>query len=458
MNNDGKFRVCLVEDDAIMGESLRDRLELEDFAVDWHKESAGAVRAIERGSYGVIISDIRLPDQGGEDMFLRLREERPDLPPVIFITGYGSIDAAVKLLKLGAADYITKPFDLDELVAKVRALCLDGAPLPRPYPPRPVLGISAAMRRIEEMLPRLSLHAGTVLITGESGVGKEEVAKQLHRSTPGSDGKPFVAVNCAALPEGLLEAELFGHEKGAFTGAVRARKGLFEQAHRGALFLDEIGDMPLSMQVKLLRAIQERSITRVGGETSIPVDLRLICATNRDLKSQVEKGLFREDLFYRINVVHLKVLPLRERKEDILWLAQLFLGQYAEQHSDEKRELHPATEHAFLDYPWPGNVRELKHSIERACILSGRKVLTPDLFFEETLNTPDRICPPAGENLGQFIQSCECRFIIEALEKHQWHISETAASLGISRKNLWEKIRKLGISSPRMREGAGSAV
>ena len=222
------------------------------------------------------------------------------------------------------------------------------------------------------MLPRLAQHAATILISGESGVGKEKVALELHRADAGGAGRPFVAVNCGAVTESLLEAELFGHEKGAFTGAARARKGYFEQANGGTLFLDEIGEMPLAMQVKLLRAIQERSITRVGGEAPIPVSLRLICATHRDLKQMVEQGTFREDLLYRINVIQLKVPPLRERKDDILWLVRLFLDQYAAQHQTTRKSLHASAELAVLEYPWPGNVRELKHAIERAYILSWR--------------------------------------------------------------------------------------
>ncbi len=433
--------LCLVEDDAIMGESLSERFELEGFAVHWCRSAGEALARIPSGHYAAVVSDIRLPDLTGEQMYLQLLAQGRPLPAFVFITGYGSIDQAVRLLKLGAADYVTKPFDLDELVAKIEAL----SPTP-PAPPRegrPALGISPAMRRIEQMLPRLCAQAETVLITGESGVGKEVVAREIHRLDPRTTDQPFVAVNCAALPETLLEAELFGHEKGAFTGAVRARKGVFEQADGGTLFLDEIGDMSPAMQAKLLRAIQNRQIVRLGGDRPIAVSLRLICATHHDLKQMVKDGSFREDLFYRIHVIHLKVPPLRERKEDILWFAQKFLQEFAAQHQSAPRTLLPATEQAMLAYPWPGNIRELKHCIERACILSAEPALEPCALFE---GMPEFVVGGGADaDLGRFLAECERSYITQALERHGWHISQTATFLGISRKNLWEKMKKLGI-------------
>jgi DNA-binding NtrC family response regulator len=436
-----KMTLCLVEDDAIMGESLSERFQLEGFTVQWYRSATAALERIATDSYAAVISDIRLPDLTGEQMYQKLLAQGQPLPAFIFITGYGSIDQAVRLLKLGAADYVTKPFDLDELVAKIQALS------PTPSAPvregRPVLGISPAMRRIEQMLPRLCAQAETILITGESGVGKEIVARELHRLDPRTAGKPFVAVNCAALPETLLEAELFGHEKGAFTGAHRAKKGVFEQADGGTLFLDEIGDMSPAMQAKLLRAIQDRQIVRLGGDRPIAVSLRLICATHNDLKQMVKDGGFREDLFYRIHVIHLRVPPLRERKEDILWFAQMFLQEFAAQHGSAPRALLPATEQVMLAYPWPGNIRELKHCIERACILSPEPVLEPCALFE---GMPEFVVRgDADADLGRFLAECERSYITQALERHGWHISHTATFLGISRKNLWEKMKKLGI-------------
>lgn len=429
-----------------MGESLCDRFALEGLRVDWYQTGTDALHAINNNNYCMVISDIRLPGLNGEELFEKLLAEKQMLPPFIFITGYGSIDRAVRLLKLGAADYISKPFDLDHLVEKICKLC----PPPIFAPPEeqscPTLGISPAMRNIEKSIPRLARLANIVLITGESGVGKEYVAQLIHKhSREGADALPFVPVNCGAITESLLESELFGYEKGAFTGATRTRKGVFEQAHGGTLFLDEIGDMPLSMQVKLLRAIQERRIVRVGGEIPIPVDVHLICATNRDLKKMVEEGAFREDLYYRIHVIRLRIPPLRERKEDILWFAQLFLRQCAEQHGGEARLIPPLAERALLDYPWPGNLRELKHSIERACIMSPHTALESSAFFDETLDQQHIGEIADAGSLSAYLRSCERKFILQILERNQWHFGQTSASLGISRKNLWEKMKKLDI-------------
>ncbi|WP_298830565.1 sigma-54 dependent transcriptional regulator [uncultured Piscinibacter sp.] len=444
MNRKPAPTLCLVEDDEIMGESLCDRFRLEGFEVDWHRRAADAMRAIARTGYALVISDIRLPDFSGEALFERLQEGSVDLPPFIFITGFGSIERAVALLKRGATDYVTKPFDLDELVLKVRQLSQSRAGCADSDVEGTRLGISAAMQKIEATLARLAEHAGIVLITGESGVGKERVALQLHRLAARGAEQPFVAVNCGAITETLMEAELFGYEKGAFTGALRTRKGVFEQAHGGTLFLDEIGDMPLAMQVKLLRAIQERRIVRVGGETSIPVEVRIICATNQDLRARVEAGAFREDLFYRINVIHLRIPMLRERREDILWFARQFLREFGEQHGGQPRVLSPAAEQALVNYPWPGNLRELRHCIERACILSGDTTLEPSALFESWPEGAAGQAHAAG-TLEQYIRDCERGYIQQALERCQGQIGNTAAHLGISRKNLWEKMKRLQI-------------
>jgi DNA-binding NtrC family response regulator len=437
-------RLCLIEDDVLMGESLCDRFALEGTAFDWHRDAASAARSIEREPYAAIISDVRLPDMDGEELLRRLlaRHGAP-LPPFLFITAYGSIDRAVEAVKLGAVDYITKPFEIEQLLDKARRLIGAWRAPTREVDGESALGLSPVMRRMEEMLPRIAAQADSVLITGDSGVGKERVAQLLHAYAPVHDG-PFVAVNCGALPETLLESELFGYERGAFTGAVRLRRGLFEQAEGGTLFLDEIGDMPPPMQVKLLRAIQERKITRVGGERPLGVDIRLTCATNRDLRKLVEQGTFREDLYYRINVIHLRVPPLRERIEDVLWLAERFLRERAG--GAAPRRLSAAAQAALLRHAWPGNARELKHSIDRACILARGRLIEPwDLFQTD----PERGAEGApSETLDAYLGACEREFIARALEEHGWRVTETAAELGISRKNLWEKMRKLGIQAP----------
>jgi DNA-binding NtrC family response regulator len=351
------------------------------------------------------------------------------------------VDRAVALLKDGAADYVAKPFDLDELVAKVRSLSLSRSESEASAQETFELGVSAAMRNIAQMVPRVARHASAILITGESGVGKERIAQLIHRRASRADA-PFVPVNCGALAESLLESELFGYERGAFTGATRSHRGLFELADGGTLFLDEIGDMPLAMQVKLLRVIQDHRLVRLGGEAPISVRFKLVCATHRDLRKMVEAGQFREDLFFRVNVIQLRIPPLRDRREDILWFARRFLLESAAAHDVPRFTLSPAAESALLGYPWPGNLRELRHAVERACILSTSPVLEPALFFEEGLQ-PE---PASGGNasLGSYLADCERRYIERALRESGNQIGKAAARLGISRKNLWEKMRKLG--------------
>ncbi|GAB4344441.1 MAG: sigma-54 dependent transcriptional regulator [Gammaproteobacteria bacterium] len=440
-------KLCLIEDDPVMGESLLHRFELEGIACDWLRDGASAREQLAMGSYAAVISDIRLPDASGEELFEELLHRGGEVPPTLFITGFGSIDQAVRLLQRGARDYITKPFDLDDLLAKLETLCPEVFGEVADSGGEPVLGISPAMREIETTLQRVARHNANVLITGESGVGKEFAAHFLHRQRSGNhENQPFVAVNCAALTESLLEAELFGHEKGAFTGATRTHRGVFERADGGTLFLDEIGEMSPTMQAKLLRVIQERRLQRVGGETSIPVDVRLVCATNRDLQQMVNSGTFREDLFYRINVVHVHIPPLRERREDIVWFARLFTRQFAEQNS-ERKVLHQGTEQLLARRPWPGNLRELQHTIERACILTEEQVLNVEAIGFVS-QVPDQEPKVVGEDLKTRMLRCECELIRDELEKHQWRIVETAESLGISRKSLWEKMRRHGLQEP----------
>lgn len=433
-------RLCLVEDDPVMGESLTHRFSLEGIACDWHHDAHSALRAIDAEGYGAIISDIRLPDSSGEDLFRTLLEHHTMPPPTLFITGYGSIDQAVRLLKLGARDYITKPFDLDQMLDKLRVLCpaLFGGTATSCS--EPVLGVSLTMRHIEEMIKRIASHRASVLITGESGVGKEHAALYLHHCGDPQGKKPFVPVNCAAVNENLLEAELFGHEKGAFTGAVRTHRGVFERAHGGTLFLDEIGEMGPAMQVKLLRAIQERAVQRVGGEETVVANVRLVCATNHDLKAMVEAHHFREDLFYRINVIHVDIPPLRERRDDILWFAHRFTEEYARENG-VRRYLLPVAEQYLSSQPWPGNLRELQHMIERACILADQEMLgLPELLG--ALHNEQDVDTRSEENLKSRLEEYECRLLCQTLETHKWRIAESAASLGISRKSLWERMRK----------------
>ncbi|WP_267190666.1 sigma-54-dependent transcriptional regulator [Aromatoleum toluclasticum] len=429
-----------------MGESLAERFRLEGFDVDWWRRGAEAAEALEKRRYAIVVSDIRLSDCNGGDLFLELGARLPMLPPFLFLTAFGSIDRAVELLKAGAADYVTKPFDPDALVARVHALAQDYGGAAGSDVDADALGVSPAMRRIAETLPRLARNASALLITGESGVGKEHVAQFFHRHA-GNPDAPFVAVNCAAIPESLLEAELFGYEKGAFTGAVKAKRGYFEQAHGGTLFLDEIGDMPLHMQVKLLRVLQERKLRRLGSEAPMDVNFRLVCATHQDLKAMVDAGTFRDDLYYRVHVIHLRIPPLRERPEDIRWFVHHFVESFNRAHPDERRRLDPRTEQTLMSYSWPGNVRELKHAVERACILSPGPLLGAEAFFGEGLEAgkSDEALSPS---LAEYLMSCERDYLAMMLERHHWHMTHTAEALGITRKTLWEKMRRLGIEGP----------
>jgi DNA-binding NtrC family response regulator len=433
-----QHRIALIEDDPIIGEALSERLDFEGFACDWYRDGKSARRGLGQRRYSVVVSDINLPDISGEQLFSDLLGNGQSLAPFIFITGYGAIDQAVRLLKLGAHDYVTKPFHVGELVAKIRSLCERQQPAANTDAQ---LGISTGMRHIEGLLPRLAASRSAVLISGESGAGKEQVARALHLAGDPDGKTPFVAVNCGAIPENLIESELFGHDKGAFTGADRERRGVFEQADSGSLFLDEIGEMPPSMQVKLLRAIQDRAVVRVGGATPRKVDIRLVCATHHDLKAMVEQGSFREDLYYRIHVIHLEVPPLRERQEDILWLAARFLDERAAR-GEARRTLTADAERALTRYPWPGNVRELQHCLERACVLSLSPVLNVESLFGANGSSPleaDALRQPLSDHL----QDCERAYIRKALAECDGRIADTAALLGISRKNLWEKMRKL---------------
>jgi DNA-binding NtrC family response regulator len=431
-------KICLIEDDVIMSAALMLRFELEGHAADCFKDGRAALDALNSRKYDVAVCDLRLPDVSGEQVYKTLLNSGHSFPPFIFITGYGAIDQAVELMKLGAADYLQKPFEPNLLLNKIEELvaCRSAAN----DSGQELLGVSPPMRSLDELLPRIASSDASVLVVGESGVGKERVARKIHRLS--RNDHPFVAVNCGALAESLLEAELFGFEKGAFTGAQKTKRGFFEQAHGGTLFLDEISETSPAMQVRLLRAVQERQIVRVGGEAPVPVDFRLIAASNQDLKSLVQEGRFREDLYYRINVIQLKIPPLRERREDIPWLAERLLAEYASIHGGVRKLLSHEAEMHLLHQSWPGNVRELKHVLERACILSEGPVLTVDLLLGDNAENNN---PAPYMTLGDYLSEKERDYITRALEAQSWQIQETASTLGISRKNLWEKMKKLNI-------------
>ena len=441
------MKICLIEDDAIMGETLAERLALEGFGCRWLRNGTEAAALDAAEAFDAFVCDIRLPDISGPALFTRMQAQYAG-KPWIFITGYGTTAQRDALLAAGAVDFFTKPLDIDRLLRRLkgfdRAVKLARPPDSSDCP----LGISSEIKRLHAVALRLGTHWDTVLITGESGAGKEELARCLHACTLGA-AAPFVAVNAASLPESLIEAELFGYERGAFTGAQKMHRGKFEQAHGGTLFLDEIGDMPATLQARLLRVLQDHSITRLGGEELIKLNVRVILATHKRLNDEVRAGRFREDLYYRVNVVHLHVPPLRERPEDVPWLAHRFVAEWNRAHPDAQRELATDGERRLMQQRWPGNVRELRNAIERACLLSHDRWIDPALLASEDAagTAPAAVPEPAPQllRLEEFLREQERDYIQRALAQHAWQITTTADALGISRKSLWERMKRLGI-------------
>lgn len=437
------YRICLIEDDEIMGEALVDRFALEGLQCDWFRQGRPALETLARKRYDAVVSDIQLPDVNGEALFEEARTGG-ELPPWIFITGYGAIDDAVRMLKLGAEDYLTKPLDIRALLDKLRAVCARGRPA---VAGEPTLGVSSAMRAIEAMLPKIANSTGTVLITGESGVGKEEVARALHRARDHEGARPFVAVNCGALTETLLEAELFGHVKGSFTGAIAHKPGKVESADSGTLFLDEIGEMSFELQVKLLRLIQSGEIEKVGASTPSKVDVRIIAATHRNLRTMIEDGAFREDLYYRLAVIPLELPPLRERLDDIPELVQHFFVKAKEKVRRPDVALPAALVSYFQRYTWPGNIRELENIIERLVVLCrGTEIVLEDLpdYLRRESSAADALRLDLHPD-GISLEAVEKDLILRALEKFSWNQTHAARYLDISRKTLMYRMEKHGI-------------
>ena len=429
--------IGLLEDDPIMGESLVQRLSLEGTIVRWWTSGREALAEIERARPEAVVCDIRLPDMSGEDVFKAVAD-RDAAPPFLFITGYGDIDQAVHLIRSGAGDYLTKPFEMPVFLDRLSGL------LPPPSTETTsVLGVSELIRSVERTLLRLARVRATVLLTGETGAGKEVCARYLHAAA-GSAG-PFMAVNCAAIPADLLEAEIFGHERGAFTGAQARHLGYAERAGEGTLFLDEIGDLAPALQGKLLRLVEERQFHRVGGEAVIPFRARIVCATNADLQKRVADGRFREDLYYRINVVSVTVPPLRERPDDIVWLLDRFFDEYNASSDVILAGVSGLAEEAAVTHAWPGNVRELKNRVERAVALAlGPWLMPGDLFPESKSESP--ISQANLSSLEDARLAAERRHIQRALALTGGEIIPAAKALGISRTTLWEKMRRLGLS------------
>jgi DNA-binding NtrC family response regulator len=435
--------VLVVEDDDVLGPALMQRLRLEGFRPRLAATGRDALAALaEPVPPHAVVSDIRLPDMDGEAVYRHLLDAHGALP-VFFITAHGQVGQAVRLIKAGARDYLTKPVDVDALVAALRAACPAAKPgAGADAGPGGALGVSPAMRRVEATLVKAARVDIPVLLTGETGVGKEVAARLLHAASDRA-GEPFVAVNCAAIPRDLVESTLFGHERGAFTGAVAPGAGLFARAGRGTLFLDEVAELAVEHQAKLLRAVQERSFLPVGAREERPFEARLVSATHADLAARVAAGTFREDLLFRINVVEIRVPPLRERPEDLPDLARRLLDEAVARFGIGRRELGPDGIAALADHDWPGNVRELRNRVERAAALSDGPVLGPADLFPESALEPAR---PAGPGtLDEALSAATRARIEEALRRAEGSRGQAARLLGVSRTTLWKRMRELGL-------------
>ncbi len=443
--------VLVVDDDRSMCTLMISSLKRRGYDARACHSGDEAVNAIEHDAVDAVVTDLNMRGMSGIALCERILARRPEVP-VIVITAFGSLDTAVSAIRAGAYDFLTKPFEMEALHLALdralahRALQVEVRRLREQVRREPsfdeIIGQSPKMRALFEWIERTAPTDASTLITGESGTGKELVAKALHRKSARSKG-PFVAINCAALPEALLESELFGHRRGAFTDAHSERTGLFAQAHGGTLFLDEIGDLPVGLQPKLLRALQERRIRPVGSDTEVEIDIRLISATHRDLPKMVEKGTYRDDLYWRIDVVRLELPPLRERGGDILLLAQHFLDEYAARSSKGVHGLSEAAARRFLDYPWPGNVRELQNAIERAVAICQYDTIGLDDLPQRVQSVTASTVP----DIGSFrpMDEVERLYVQKVLDSVQGNKREAAKILGFDRKTLYRKLQKWGL-------------
>jgi len=446
------YRVLVVDDDTAHRTMLRTLVGDWGYAIVEADDGEAAIASVRARPIDLVLMDIRMVRVSGIEALEQIKAINPAIP-IVLMTAYASVEMAVDALKKGAYDYLLKPLDFDKLrLTLERALehirlTAENRQLKRQleagFQRSDIIGSSPAMVRMMETVAQVAVSEATVMVTGESGAGKELVAAAIHHNSPRKEG-PFVKVNCAAITETLLESELFGHEKGAFTGADRRKEGRFIQADGGSLFLDEVGEMPVSMQVKLLRVIQERELTRVGGEQTIPVDVRLIVATNQDLAEMVKAGTFREDLYYRLNVVELKTPPLRERREDIPLLAAYFLTRFAEKNRKSVERFSPRAMDLLIRHPWPGNVRELMNTIERAVVLARTTCLDESDFAALTvrLHETDTALSSSAFPADIPLERIEREAIVNTLASADGNKSEAARRLGITRKTLREKLKK----------------
>ena len=451
-------RILVIDDDLDTCELVTMGVRRHGFEAGAVTNSEDAITAIQDSDFDAVLCDVHLNGEDGLELCSRIVESRPDLP-VVIVTGHGDFDVAVGAIRAGAYDFVNKPVRIDQLILTLeratehrqlrREVKRLRAEVDSAARVDDLIGESRPMRRVYELIAQLGDGESTVLITGESGTGKELVARAIHRKSRRADG-PFIAINCAAMPASLLESELFGHVRGAFTDAKRSREGLFVQASNGTLFLDEIGEMAIEMQAKLLRVLQERRVRPVGGDTEIEFDSRIISATNRDLEEEVSEGRFREDLFYRINVINIPVPPLRSRGSDILLLAQAFLEQFAQQADKGVQGISAAAAQKLRDYDWPGNVRELENCLERAVTLTRFDEITVEDLPEALRNYQPRSMVIPGDDPEQMptLEETERRYICRVLDAVKWNKSHAARVLGMDRRTLYRKIDRLGIDEP----------
>jgi DNA-binding NtrC family response regulator len=448
--------VLIIDDEAAIRESLETLLELEGYGVESAATGEEGLARIGERSFDLVLLDLALPDRNGMDLLTEIHLQDPGLS-IIMVTAYGTVENAVKAMQAGAANFVQKPWDNEKLLADVRAAVArhraeeENVQLKRALKQRynfeNIVGKSEPMLKIFDLVAQVAPSRSTVLLQGESGTGKELIAKAIHLNSPRRE-RPFVPVNTGSMPPDLLESILFGHVKGAFTSAIASKKGLFEIADRGTLFLDEIGTMTLDTQSKILRVLQDKKFMHLGGVHELQVDVRIIAATNVDLKQQVREGKFREDLFYRLNVITIDLPPLRQRKEDIPLLAGFFLNRYSQENERPTRRITPEALRPLLTYSWPGNVRELENVIERAVVLSAGVEVGPDLL-------PDQIAGRAtafsalerrsDASLFDIMEDCERQIIVEMLEKCNWNQTDAAERFHIPLSTLNQKIKRLNI-------------
>jgi DNA-binding NtrC family response regulator len=444
------YRILLVEDEPILRVTLANDLTEDGYEVTAAAGGAEGLRLAQERSFDAALLDLRLPRADGLAVLRGYRSANPQ-GVAVMMTAYGTIESAVAAMKAGAADYLLKPFPSEEMLTLLRGLLAQRGGAVREASPAnhvqrlgDLIYVSDKMARICELIVTVAKSDATVFIHGETGTGKELAARAIHQHSGRCD-HPLVSVACGAIPETLLEAELFGHERGAFTGAIQDRKGRFELAHRGTLFLDEVADLGPAVQAKLLRVLQEKEFERVGGTRTIKTDVRLVSASRKRLEDEVLAGRLREDLFYRLKVIPVSLPPLRERKEDILPLAEHFLAKYAPPLGKSLEGLTAEACRHLLAYAWPGNVRELEASVQRAVTLSKRVRLTPEEFPFEGLGAPPEAAGVSAQPLTEAIRETERRYLMEVLRSVDGQKQRAAEILGISRKTLWKKIKQLGL-------------